>query len=265
MATGMDEAYARLLAHLRGLNGAAVAFSGGVDSSCLVAAAREALGAGRVLALTVVAPYTARWEVAEAEALAARLGVRHLQVEVPFLEALRDNPPERCCLCKRELFGRLQSVAAAEGFGPLLDGTHQDDLQDHRPGMQALKELGVRSPFLECGLGKADIRRISRALDLPTADRPPYACLITRLPHGATVTEEALRRIERAERLLMDSGFAAVRVRVHGDLARIEVAPGEQARLLSQGATVSERLRELGFRYVALDLAGYRTGSMNAS
>jgi uncharacterized protein len=155
-------------------------------------------------------------------------------------------------------------MAAAEGFGPLLDGTNQDDLQDHRPGMKALKELGVRSPFLECGLGKADIRRISRALRLPTADRPAYACLMTRLPHGAAVSEEALRRIERAERLLMDMGFAAVRVRVHGDLARIEVAPGEQSRLLARGPAVSEHLREAGFRYVTLDLTGYRTGSMNA-
>ncbi|MGE5153368.1 MAG: ATP-dependent sacrificial sulfur transferase LarE, partial [Bdellovibrio bacteriovorus] len=209
---------------LRAIGPAAVAFSGGVDSSLLVALARDAYG-DEALALTVAAPQMARWEVAEARELAGALGVRHRVVELPLLPAIRDNPPERCYLCKRALLRELGSVAALVGLTQLLDGTNRDDLGEHRPGLRALKELGVLSPLAECGFTKADVRALARRLGLPNWDKPAYACLLTRLPQGTPVTEETLRRIESAERCLIDLGYPGVRVRTHGDLARIELDP----------------------------------------
>ena len=259
----MDGKYARLIEHLRTLGPSAVAFSGGVDSSLLVALARDAYGEG-TLALTVAAPQMARWEIEEARQLARSLGVRHRVVELPLLPAIRDNPPERCYLCKRALFRELRSVAALAGLVRLLDGTNRDDLGDHRPGLRALAELEISSPLAECGLTKADVRGLSRRLGLPTWDKPAYACLLTRLPHGAKVTEETLSRIEAAERLLIDLGYRGVRVRTHGDLARIEIEPEQHARLLAQAGTIAARLQGLGYRQVTLDLLGYRSGSMNA-
>jgi uncharacterized protein len=234
-----------------------------VDSSLLVALAREAYGE-EALALTVAAPQMACWEIEEARQLASSLGVRHRVVDLPLLPAIRDNPPERCYLCKRALFRELRALAAVAGLAGLLDGTNRDDLGDHRPGLRALRELGISSPLAACGLTKADVRALSRRLGLPTWDKPAYACLLTRLPHGTPVTEEDLRRIEAAERLFIELGYPGVRVRTHGDLARIEIDPAEHPRLLGEAGAIAARLQHLGYRHVTLDLLGYRSGSMNA-
>lgn len=256
--------YQQLRALLEGMGAVAVACSGGLDSSLLLAVACDALGE-RVLALTVVTPYMASGEIAEVKKLAESLGVRHRVLEMPMPAAIAHNPPDRCYLCKQTLFAELKTIATAEGFAWLADGSNRDDLQDYRPGLRALRELGIRSPLLEAGLGKAEIRRYAQALNLPVWDKPASACLLTRLPHDTEVRPEALRRVEAGESALLALGFRTVRVRCHGDLARIEVDRAEQSRFLD--TTVAEQvaaaLTACGFRYVTLDLQGYRMGSFN--
>ncbi len=253
-----DPLYLRLLDRLRGFEAVTVAFSGGADSALLLAAAQTALG-DRVLALTAVAPYMVRQEIATSLALAAELGVRHELVEIPMPQGIEDNPPDRCYLCKRALYTRIIAVAEAAGFAPVLDGSNVDDLRDYRPGLRALGELGVESPFLGCGIGKADV-----PLGLSTWQKPTNTCLLTRLPFGRRITMEGLQRIEEAELLLLDRGYDWVRVRAHGDLARIEVAPELRQRALNEAEDLIAGLEGLGFRYVTLDLRGYQLGSMNA-
>ena len=259
-----EPGFQHLLGLLRDLDGVAVACSGGLDSSLLLAAARMALGE-RVLALTVVTPYMASREIAEARALTARLGARHRVLELPMPEEIASNPPDRCYRCKRTLFAELQKVAATEGFRWLVDGSNRDDLADYRPGMRALRELGIRSPLLETDLGKAQIRRYAKALELSVWNHPASACLLTRLPHDTAVRPELLRRVEAAEQALGVLGFRTVRVRCHDDLARIELDRAEQGRLLDEqvGGQVVEALIACGFRHVTLDLQGYRMGSFN--
>ena len=258
------ERYRRLLAELTGLKRAMLAFSGGLDSSFLLHAASRALGEG-VTAVTLDTPYAPRAEIAEAAALARNLGVRHVVLAVPFPEVLRDNPPERCYLCKKALFAKLLELAAGQGIAHILDGTNQDDLGDYRPGMRALAELGVVSPLLAAGIGKADIRALSRQAGLPTWNKPSGACLLTRLPHGARVMAEELTRIDAAETWLRGLGFPAVRLRSHGDLARLEVPRDQAPAVLEADAKhgIDAKLKALGYRYVTLDLAGYRMGSLN--
>jgi uncharacterized protein len=262
-AASPEAKYAELLRELRCLGRAVVAFSGGLDSALLLYAARQAL-ADDVLAVTLVTPYMPASEIADAKDLARALGVRHLALEVPFPEVLRDNPPERCYLCKRALFGRLLETAAAEKIAHVLDGSNVDDLDDYRPGMKAVAELGVISPLLAQGLTKRDIRELSRAHGLAW-DKPASACLLSRLPHGRRIAETELRRIEAAEDYLKSLGFAAVRLRSHGEVARIEVPRERVAELVAADARhgVDARLKSLGYRHVAVDLAGYRTGSLN--
>jgi uncharacterized protein len=207
-----DLVYSHLLQELGRTQAAAVAFSGGVDSTFLLAAAAEALG-GRVLALTAVMPYMFRQEVADAVTLAQGLGVRHELIELPMPAGIDVNPPERCYLCKRALYERLMAVAAEAGFGPVIDGSNLDDLQDFRPGMRALRELGIRSPLIDCQLGKAEVRRLSRILGLPTWSKPTNSCLLTRLPSGEPFSMAALQRVEEAERFLAGRGYQWVRVR----------------------------------------------------
>ncbi|MEA3277232.1 MAG: ATP-dependent sacrificial sulfur transferase LarE [Pseudomonadota bacterium] len=257
-----DEIYRRLVDRLRRMEVAAVAFSGGADSTFLLAAAREALG-DRVLALTAVTPYMGRQEVADALTLSAGLRVRHELVELDMPEAMATNPPERCYICKRALYEKLLEVARTAGFPRVLDGSNLDDLQDYRPGLRALRELEIECPLLECRINKAEVRRLSHGLGLPTWNKPTDACLLTRLPVGVRIVMEDLQRVEEAEQFLRQRGYDWVRVRMHADLARVEVDPQQRQRLLDEADEVTKVLTELGFRHVAMDLLGYRLGSMN--
>ena len=263
-----NDKYDALCRALAGLGPVAVAFSGGVDSMLLLRASVDALGAGNVLAVNAAAVNFPAWERCEADAYCTALGVRLLTVAFRPLDVpgFRENPPERCYLCKRALFEDLIRAAGEQGFPTVVEGTNLDDENDYRPGLAAIAELGVLSPLRRAGMTKRDIRILSRELGLPTWDKPSNACLATRIPYGEAITEETLERIDRAEAFLRGLDFRQVRVRAHGTLARIEVPPHEIDRFMDEGMRmrVTEACRQFGFTYVSLDLAGYRTGSMNA-
>jgi uncharacterized protein len=242
-----------------------VAFSGGTDSTFLLKAAKEALG-DRVAAFTMAAPYHLQWEIREAAGLAEGMGVRQiLRRQETIAPEIRSNPPDRCYLCKKSLFTEIARFAGEEGFERVADGTNADDTADYRPGMKALKELGIRSPLLETGFTKEDIRALSRQIGLPTWDKPAYACLLSRIPYGQEITEADLRKIEQAEVYLLSLGFKTIRVRLHGDAARIEVPPEERKKLFNTELldTIAEKMKTFGFTYATLDLQGYRMGSLN--
>lgn len=245
----------------------AVALSGGLDSSVLLAFAVDVLGADRCLALTAKTPYMMSSEQKDAGVLCGKLGVRHLVVDMPVPVSIAGNPPMRCYECKKAVFNELIGVAGREGFVFVADGTNSDDDPTDRPGMRALKELGIISPFADAGLGKDGIRELGKALGLGAdiVNKPAYACLLTRLQHGVMFTPDDLRVVDEAENYLRGLGFPSVRVRVHGKLARIEL-PEEAMPLFFEGGGRDKAvvfLRGLGFEYVSLDLQGYRQGSMN--
>jgi len=251
-----------LLELLRGLDRVLVAFSGGVDSSCLLAAAATALP-GRVHAVTAE---TVAHPIEDREAAARVLhavAVPHttIKVDTLTLEPVRTNARDRCYHCKRALLREMQELARQRGLGVLIEGTNADDLGTHRPGLAALADLGVRSPLAELGLGKATVRAIAALLDLEVADRPSSACLLTRLPYGVEVTPERLERIGRAETLLRSLGVGQIRVRDHAPVARIEVEPEDLQLVLRHRDRIASGLQELGWHHVTLDLAGYRSGS----
>ncbi len=267
----MDDLQAReasLAGILAGLGSVAVAYSGGTDSAFLLAMTLEVLGCEAVLALTADSPLMPRGELAEAQTLARRLGVRHMVL--PHNDLAREdivaNPPDRCYHCKFDRFALLWQVARAEGLAHLVHGENADDAHDYRPGSRAAEELGVRAPLRDAGLSKAGIRALSRRRELPTWDRPADACLATRFPYGTRLTREGLARVEAGEAALRAIwGVRQLRLRDQFPLARLEVTAGDIARLAAPDlrAAAVEALRALGYRTITLDLEGYRMGRLN--
>ena len=262
----LHQKYHKLKELLTGMESLVVAFSGGVDSTFLLKVAHDTLG-DRVLAITATSPTYPESEYQEAVELARRMGVRQITVESNELEipGFSDNPRDRCYHCKSELFGICVAKAKELGYSFVADGSNTDDLGDYRPGRTAACELKVRSPLLEAGLSKGEIRELSRELELPTWEKQPYACLASRFPYGVEITAQRLKQVEACEEFLKGEGFRVYRVRFHLERARSELSETELPRLLEPElrARVLGFFRASGFTYVSLDLQGYRTGSMN--
>lgn len=256
--------YEKLIDYIKELKSVVVAFSGGVDSTFLAHACKEALG-DQALAVTIESPYIPKWEIQEAKDLAEKIGIRHMVMPASIDPSIKNNPGDRCYLCKRVVFSKIIDVAKEEGFSVIVDGSNFDDTKDYRPGMRALKELDVISPLLVCEWTKDMIRSSSKSVGLETHDKPAYACLLTRIPYDTVIKEAELVRIEKSEVYMMSLGFRAVRVRSHGDLARIEVARDKRKDLFDEDLLdkISDQLKSYGYKYVAIEAAGYSMGSFN--
>ena len=265
----MDELHAKkqkLEEYLKELGSIAVAFSSGVDSTFLLKVAKDVLD-DKAIAVTARSHSFPKRELDEATAFCEKEGIRQVVVDSEELsiEGFSSNPKNRCYLCKHELFTKIKEIASENGIEYVAEGSNIDDNGDYRPGLKAVEELGIKSPLRYAGLTKSDIRELSREIGLPTWDKPSFACLASRFVYGETIDEKKLGMVDRAEQLLLDLGFKQVRVRIHGNIARIEVMPEEIAKLTEDSVRnkVYKTLKDIGFDYVTLDLAGYRTGSMN--
>lgn len=264
----LGEKKERLLRILAGMDRALVAFSGGLDSSFLLAVAKEALG-DKVVAATASSPIHPMRELEIARKFCMEQGIKHLVFESREMSIDRflENPPDRCYWCKRAMLIQLKEMAEREGLGPILHGLNKDELRDYRPGNRAAQELGIRAPLLEAGLGKREVRAISKSMGLSVWNKPPSGCLATRVPYGQRITREKLAMVEQAEEFLLALGFEEVRVRHHGEMARVEVGQEAIYRLLTPGLRkdLVAHFRGLGFLYVALDIEGFVSGKMNRS
>jgi len=249
---------------LKDLNSFAVAFSGGVDSSFLLHRAHTVRKNG-IIAVTIRTPYIPTREIDEAIEFTKTYGIKHKILNIAFPDIIKNNPIERCYMCKKTLFAGILAFAKEYDYQFVIDGTNEDDIGDYRPGMKALKEMDIRSPLLESGLTKKNIRELSRIDGLDIWDKPAMACLLTRIPYDTDVREGILRMIEEAENMLFEKGYPGTRVRIHGDVARIECIPGFMDRIIHNPDRehIITNLKKIGFRYVSLDLEGYRTGSSN--
>ena len=265
-ADALHEKLKTLKTYLSELGGIAVAFSSGVDSTFLLKVAHDVLGA-KVIAVTAKSCSFPQRELNEARAFCEQEGIEHIVIESEELsiEGFRQNPKNRCYLCKHELFSKIGEVAKEKGIAHIAEGSNLDDNGDYRPGLQAVAELGVKSPLRYAELTKDDIRALSKELGLSTWNKQSFACLSSRFVYGETITEEKLEMVDKAEQLLLDLGFHQVRVRIHGTIARIEVLPAEFEKLFQEEVRVLviQTFKSLGFSYVTMDLGGYRTGSMN--
>lgn len=264
--SNIDEKLKNLQDNLRSLGSVAIAFSGGVDSTFLLKVAHDVLG-DKVLAVTASSCSFPKRELEEAKTFCQEHGIRHVICESEELEieGFRQNPVNRCYLCKRELFEKIGAIADQNQMAAVVEGSNTDDNGDYRPGLRAIEELKVKSPLRDAQLSKEEIRRLSKREGLPTWKKQSFACLASRFVYGETIDEKKLGMVDRAEQLLLDLGFHQVRVRIHGTIARIEVLPDELERFVKKEIRnlVTEKFKEYGFSYVTLDLEGYRTGSMN--
>ncbi|MGE4586823.1 MAG: ATP-dependent sacrificial sulfur transferase LarE [Mangrovibacterium sp.] len=262
---GTRDKYEALKAYIDRFDSVAVAFSGGVDSSLLGKTCFDVLGS-RSLAITLASPLLPQKELEDARMTASRIGIRHIQIEQKKLDGrIRENSAERCYFCKNSIFRLIIEEAQKQGIDTVFDGSNADDCYDYRPGLKALKELRVGSPLQQVGLNKAEIRELSRIKGLNTSNKPAYACLASRIAYNEEITAEKLEQIEKAERFLHSLGFVELRVRKHGPIARLEIAPEEREKLFytKKMNTIAKELKSFGFLYVCMELEGYASGSLN--
>ncbi len=267
MSLELENKIQRLREIFKSMGRVLVAYSGGVDSTLLLKVAKDTLGEGKVLAVTALSPLYPDRELAGAKKVTQEMDVRHLLIKSNELEieGFSRNPPDRCYFCKKELFGELLKLAQEEAIPFIIEGSTLDDEMDHRPGRRAIRETGVRSPLKEAMFTKAEVRELSNVFGLPTWDKPSFACLASRFPYGEEITPEKLKMVDEAETFLLRLGFKQVRVRHHGNLARIEIYKEEIERLMngSLREEVVSHLKKIGYHYITVDLQGFRSGSMN--